>query len=98
MKKRLHDYNFKIKTGYYLKLLTPDTKKLLGRTKSKITKEKNAGKAPHLEITEVVLIHFVNDDYQRGSRVFLYIFLSKQIFGKLLDVSLKHFTFLKTFN
>ena len=28
---------FKIKTGYYLKLLTPETIKLLGSTKSKIT-------------------------------------------------------------
>ena len=34
---------FKIKTGYYLKLLTQssETMKLLGSTKSKITKDKN---------------------------------------------------------
>ena len=32
---------FKIKTGYYLKSLTPETMKLLGSTKSKITKGKN---------------------------------------------------------
>ena len=32
---------FKIKTGYYLKSLTPETMKLLGSTKSKITKDKN---------------------------------------------------------
>ena len=31
---------FKIKTGYYLQLWTPETKKLLGSTKSKITKMK----------------------------------------------------------
>ena len=31
---------FKIKTGYYLELLTPETMKLLGSTKSKITKKK----------------------------------------------------------
>ena len=30
---------FKIKTGYYLELLTPETMKLLGSTKSKITKD-----------------------------------------------------------
>ena len=30
---------FTIKTGYYLKLLTPETMKLLGSTKSKITKD-----------------------------------------------------------
>ena len=32
---------FKIKTGYYLQLLTPETMKLLGSTKSKISKDKN---------------------------------------------------------
>ena len=32
---------FKIKTGYYLELLTPETMKLLGSTKSKITKDEN---------------------------------------------------------
>ena len=31
----------KIKAGYYLKLLTPETMKLLGSTKSNITKDKN---------------------------------------------------------
>ena len=31
---------FKIKAGYYLKLLTPETMKLLGSNKSKITKMK----------------------------------------------------------
>ena len=48
---------FKIKTGYYLQLLTPETMKLLGSTKSKITKNKNGENVPHLEITEVVLMH-----------------------------------------
>ena len=31
----------KIKAGYYLKLLTPETMKLLGSTKSNKTKDKN---------------------------------------------------------
>ena len=62
---------FKIKTGYYLELLTPKTMKLLGSTKRKITKDKNGEKVPYLEITEVVLIHFniVNNSYQENSRV-----------------------------
>ena len=34
---------FKIKTGYYLELLTPETMTLLGSTKSKITKNGNGG-------------------------------------------------------
>ena len=33
---------FKIKAGYYLKLLTPETITLLGSTKSKVTKNKNS--------------------------------------------------------
>ena len=48
---------FKIKTGYHLELLTSGTMKLLGSTKSKITKDKNGKNVPHLEITEVVLIY-----------------------------------------
>ena len=46
---------FKIKTGYYLELLTLETMKLPGNTKSKITKDKTGEKVPYLEITEVVL-------------------------------------------
>ena len=38
---------FKIKNGYYLELLTPETMKLLGSTESKITKDKNVEKVPH---------------------------------------------------
>ena len=45
---------FKVMTRYYLELLTPDTTKLLGSTKNKITKDENDENVPHLEITEVV--------------------------------------------
>ena len=38
---------FKIKRGYYLEYLTPETMKLLGSTKSKITKNKNGENVPH---------------------------------------------------
>ena len=41
---------FKIKVWYYLDLLTPETMKLLGNTKSKITKYKNGENVPHSEI------------------------------------------------
>ena len=60
---------FKIKTGYYLELLTPETKNLIGSSKSKITKDKNGENVPHLEIIKVVLIHcnIVNNDYQQDS-------------------------------
>ena len=57
---------FKTKTGYYLEHLTPDTMRLLGSTKSKITKNKNGENVSYLEITEVILIHcnVVNNSYQ----------------------------------
>ena len=40
---------FKVKTGYYLQLLNPETMKLLWRTKSKITKTENDENAPHIQ-------------------------------------------------
>ena len=46
---------FKIKTGCYLELLTPETMKLLGSAKSKITKNEIGKNVPYLEITEVIL-------------------------------------------
>ena len=41
--------------------------KLLGSTKKIITKVKNGENVPHLEITEVVLVHcnMVNNDYSK---------------------------------
>ena len=39
---------FKIKTGYYLELLTPETMKLLGSTENKITKDKTSAKMYHI--------------------------------------------------
>ena len=47
---------FKIKNRYNLELLTPETMKLLGSTKNKITKDKNGESVPPLEIAEVVFI------------------------------------------
>ena len=44
-------------TGYYLELLTPETMKLLGSYKSKITKDENGENVPRLEITEEILVH-----------------------------------------
>ena len=41
---------FKIKSGYYLELLTPETMKLLGSAESKITKDKNGENVPPLEV------------------------------------------------
>ena len=62
--------------------------KLLGRTENKITKDKNGQNVPHLEITEVVLVHcnIVNNDYLLDSRV-LYIFVPNKLFSSLLEIS-----------
>ena len=79
---------FKIKNGYSLELLTPETMKLVGSTENKITKDKNGENVPHLEITEIVLVHcnIVNNDYQQDSRV-LYMFVPNKPFDSLLQLS-----------
>ena len=47
----------------------PETMKLLGSINSKITKDENGENVPHLEITQVVLVHcnIVSNDYQAKS-------------------------------
>ena len=91
--------NFKIKNGQSLEFLTPETMKLLGSTKNKTTEDKNGENVPHLQITEVVLVHcdIVNNDYQQYSRV-LYTFVPNKPFGSLLEISPTNHIFLKTFN
>ena len=56
---------FKIKIGYKLELLTPETMKLLGNTKKDVDKDKNGENVPKLESSEVVLVHcnLVKNDY-----------------------------------
>ena len=72
---------FKLEAGYFLELLTSETMKLLGSTKSKKNKGKNDEKVPHLEITKVVLVYcnIVNNDYQHDSKV-LYTFVLNKSF------------------
>ena len=41
---------FKIKSGYYLQLLTLETMRLLGSTGKKMTKNKNGESVPHFEM------------------------------------------------
>ena len=69
----------------------PETIKLLGSTKRKITKDENGENVPYLEITEVVLTHCntVDNDYLQDSRV-LYTFVPNKSFGQLLDISRKN--------
>ena len=99
IKLKIWKVTLKIKDGYNLELLTPETMKSPGSTKNKITKDKNGENVPDLEITEVVLVHcnIVNKDYQQDSRV-LYKFAPNKPFGSLLEISLTNHRFLKTFN
>ena len=55
--------------------------KLLGSTKKKINKDEKGENVLHLEITEVVFVHFniVNNDYKQDSRV-LYTFVPNKSF------------------
>ena len=68
-------------------------------TKNKITKDLNGENVLHLEIAEVVLVHcnIANNDYQEDLRA-LHNFFPNQWFGQLLNISPKHFIFLKAFN
>ena len=70
--------------------------KLLAITKSKITKDENGKKAPHLQVIDY-FSNIVDNDYQQDSRV-LGTFVPNKSFGKLLDNSPKNFIFLKKFN
>ena len=90
---------FKIKNGYYLELLTPETMKLLGSAENKISKDKNGENVPHVEIVEAVLVHcnLVNNDYQQNSTI-LYTFVPNKTFGSLVEISPPNHFFLKTFN
>ena len=62
--------------------------------KSKITKDENGKDMPHLDITEVILVHYNigDNDYQQDSRV-LYKFVINKSFGQLLDISPRNFVF-----
>ena len=70
--------------------------KMLETAKSKITMDKDGENLPHLEITEIVLVHcnIVNNYYQKDSRA-LYTFPSNKLYDQLPDISRKKFAFLK---
>ena len=48
---------FKIKAGYKLALLSPETMKLLGSVKKDVDNDKDGEDPPKLESVEVVLVH-----------------------------------------
>ena len=58
--------------------------RLLGSTENKTTKDKNGENVPHLEISEILLVHcnIFNNDYQQDLRV-LHMFVPSKPFGSL---------------
>ena len=90
---------FKIKTGYKLELLTPETMKLLGSTKKDVDSDKNSENVPKLESVEVVLVHcnLVKNDYQHASKV-LFSFVPNKQFGQLINILPHSLTMMNTVN
>ena len=90
---------FKVKSGYKLELLSPETIKLLGSTKKDVDKGKDGEDVPKLESVEVVLVHcnLVNNSYQQASKV-LFTFVPNKQFGQLITISPHLLTMLKTTN
>ena len=73
---------FKIKTGYKLELLSPETMKLLGSPKKDLDQNKDWEDVPKLESVEIVLAHcnLVNSNHQQASKV-LFTFVRNKQFG-----------------
>ena len=103
----IHQFNFiqmkrivfKIKTGYKLELLTPETMRLLGSTKKDVDKDKDGENVPKLESVEVVLVYcnLVKNDYQHTSKV-LFSFVPNKQFGQLINISPHSLTMMNTVN
>ena len=90
---------FKIKTGYKLELLTPETMRLLGSTNKDVDSDKISENVPKLESIEVVLVHcnLVKNDYQHSSKV-LFSFCPNKQFGQLINISPNTLTMMNRIN
>ena len=71
--------------------LTPETMKLLGSTKSKITKDESGENVLGLKV--LVHCNTVSNKHQQNQRV-LFTFVPNKSFGDLLDISPTSFIFL----
>ena len=89
----------KVKSGYKLELLSPETMKLLGRTKQDVGKYKVREDVLKLGSVEVLLMHcnLVNNSYQQASKL-LFTFVPNEQFGQLITISPHSLTTLKTTN
>ena len=89
----------KIKTGYKLELLTPETMKTLESAKKDVDKDKDEETVPKLKSVEVVLVHcnLVKNDYQYTWKV-LFSFVRNKQFGQLINTSTNSLTMINTAN
>ena len=90
---------FKIKPGYKLELLSPETMRLSGSSNKDVYQDKDGEDVPKLESVEVVLVHrnLVNNNYQQASKV-LFTFVPNKQFGQLMTIVPHSLTMLNTKN
>ena len=90
---------FKIKTGYKLELISPETIKVLGSTKKDFDQDKDRENLSKLKSVEVVLVHcnLVNNNYEQASKV-LFTFVPNKQFGQSINISPHSLTMLGTAN
>ena len=90
---------FKIKTGYKLELLTPETMRLLASAKKDVDSDKNSENVPKLESAEAALVYcsFVKNDYQHPSNV-LFSFVPNKKIRQLINISPHSLTMMNTIN
>ena len=88
---------FKIKTGYKLELLSPETRKLLGSVEKDVDQDKDGKNVQKLESIEVVLVHCNLDNYQQASKILLNFVPNKQ-FGQSINKSPHSLPMLNTTN
>ena len=91
--------DFKIKTGYKLELLSPETMTFLESAKKDVDQNKDRENVPKLESVEVVLVHcsFGNKNYQQASKT-LFTFAPDKQFGQLIIIASHSLTMFKTTN
>ena len=89
----------KIKSGYKLELLSKETMKLLGSSKSAIDSDNNSELVPKLESLDLVLMHcnLVNNTYQKASRV-LFTFVPDKSYGQIMTTVPHSLILLKAVN
>ena len=90
---------FKIKAGYKLELLSPETMKLLGDKNKDVAQDKDGEDVSKLGSVEVVIVYcnLVNNNYEKASKA-LFTFVPNKEFGQLITIMPHSLTMLNTMN